>query len=102
MGIGYADQNVTFQWDQNSETIDGYRLFKRDQEGQYDYNSPAWEGSVNTATLTLQNGSFAFVVRAFLGNNESGDSNEVLFSIEDSPPPIIIPSRPKSFTIIFE
>jgi len=100
--IALADQTVTFQWDANSPTPDGYRLFQRTQDTTYDYATPVWQGSETSHSLTLPKGSYAFVVRAFVADNQSGDSNEVLFTVEDQAPPVAIPGRPKQLTIIFE
>ena len=100
--VAIADQNVMFQWDANNPAPDGYRLFQRDQSGAYDYTAPIWQGTELTHSVTLPNGAYGFVLRAFVGNAESGDSNEVLYTVEDVPAPILIPARPKSFTIVFE
>ena len=73
---------VTLTWDPNSSTPDGYRLYMR-QEGQnYNYNEPIWQGTDNQCTITESTGNtdYYFVVRAFVGNEESGDSNEIRYT----------------------
>ncbi|MGR9046756.1 MAG: hypothetical protein ACU83N_15835 [Gammaproteobacteria bacterium] len=99
-----ADQKVTiaWSWDANTPAPDGYRLFKRDQAGQYNYTTPAWQDTATTASFTLPNGAYAFVCRAFVGDSESQNSNEVLFIVEDQAPPVIVPGQPKQLIIKFE
>ena len=72
---------VTLAWDANNPTPDGYRLYQRLENQNYDYARPAWQGSATTCTLNdLQDGArYYFVVRAFSGSQDSGDSNEVNF-----------------------
>lgn len=70
---------VVLEWDPNLPTPDGYKVFYRIEGQVYNYNNPAWTGSESTCTITeLENNqSYYFVVRAFDGESESGDSNEV-------------------------
>ncbi len=73
---------VKLQWDQNDPVPDGYRVFAR-QEGQiYDYANPKWEGVDNSCTVSVDGNQtdYYFVVRAFVTNDESGDSNEVKYT----------------------
>jgi hypothetical protein len=95
---------VTLAWDANNPAPDGYRLFVRETDQEYDYLAPAWEGTATQATISnLSEGvERAFVVRAYIGDNESGDSNEVVYTIEAQPEPVIIPQRVKGLRIIFE
>lgn len=96
--------DVTLAWDPNDPAPDGYRLFMR-QDGQvYDYSSPAWQGTDTQATLSdLSEGvTYAFVCRAFVGDQESGDSNEVVYTIEAPPASVVIPKRPATLIIKFE
>lgn len=98
-----ADQTVTFQWDDaNTPPPDGYRLFIRDASGTYDYTNPAYDGTAKTYQITLADGNYAAVIRSYFGTTESADSNEVIFTAEPQPPALIVPSRPKQLTIIFE
>lgn len=71
--------NATLQWDPNSPAPEGYRVFARQSGQSYNYNTPVWDGVVSTCTITgLSDGTtYYFVVRAYDGENESGDSNEV-------------------------
>ena len=75
----------TLAWDPPAETPDGYRVYARQQGNDYDYSAPAWEGTSNSVTLTnLPVGStWYFVVRAFVGEYESNDSNEVHITVVD-------------------
>lgn len=80
---------VSLQWDANDPAPDGYRVYQRTGE-TYDYSSPAWQGPETTCTIdglkpaTL----YYFVVRAYVADDESGDSNEV-----DYKPPIQAPAN---------
>ncbi len=85
---------VKLAWDANTETdLAGYRVFSHRTNGSYDYSSPTWSGTENSCTLeNLDEGSdYYFVVRAFnTAGVESGDSNEVYYSVPQSQntPPI--------------
>lgn len=74
---------VTLQWDANDPVPDGYRLFQRVSGQAYNYADPI----VNTtATSCAVNGleegtTYYFVVRAFVGDDESSDSNEVAYTL---------------------
>jgi hypothetical protein len=78
--ISFAAQ-VTLAWDANVPTPDGYRIFARAEGSSYNYNSPNWSGSTQSGTIynLRDNATFYFVVRAYVGNDESGDSNEVSY-----------------------
>jgi hypothetical protein len=85
--------NLTLQWDANVPAPEGYRVFAR-QEGQnYDYNHPIWEDNATTCTLIgLVDGvTYFFVVRAFEGNLESADSQEVAYT-----PAVVVPNQAPS------
>jgi hypothetical protein len=79
---------VTFEWDPNNPTPDGYNLYKRAEGESYNYNLPVAStiGSVTTCTVgNLPAGETNyFVVRAFVDTQDSGDSNEVTYTY--SPP----------------
>jgi chitinase len=75
---------VTLQWDANDPAPTGYNLFQRRDGQSYDYVTP-----VNTEVISgtsyivdnLQPGvTYYFVVRAFVGSDQSGDSNEVAYA----------------------
>ena len=76
--IAFAD-DVTLQWDANDPVPNGYRLFMRLDGETYDYANPIWEGEDTTHLVqSLTVGvNYHFVVRAYVGDDESGDSNEV-------------------------
>ncbi|MCJ8500056.1 PKD domain-containing protein [Desulfatitalea alkaliphila] len=84
---------VTLAWDANDAAPDGYRLFQRTEGGTYNYNAPVWNGAGTSATVDnlAENTTYHFVVRAFMGTNESGDSNEVEYRYE--------PPTPVTYTI---
>ncbi|MGD9368652.1 MAG: PKD domain-containing protein [Desulfobacteraceae bacterium] len=74
---------VILAWDVSNPTPDGYRVFARVEGQDYDYSSPVWPGAGDDPTQTacvlkgLADGtSYYFVVRAYVGSDESGDSNE--------------------------
>lgn len=77
--------SVSLAWDENDPPVDGYLLFMRPEDGSYDYASPVWSGIDTTCTIDeVSNGTYYFVVRAYSGDGESGDSNEVRVTISDS------------------
>lgn len=70
---------VTLAWDENNPVPDGYRVFMRTAGSQYNFETPVWTGQAITCTIEgLQpTEQYYFVVRAYMGSDESGDSNEV-------------------------
>jgi hypothetical protein len=80
---------VTLAWNANSPTPDGYRLFQRTQGSTYNYSAPVWSGTGTSCTLAnlTDSTSYLFVVRAFVGSDISGDSNEIAFR-SDPPAPV--------------
>lgn len=78
---------VTLAWDANDPAPDGYRVFMRIEGQGYDYNSPAWQGTATSCTVdNLQEGlTYYFVARAFAGDAQSGDSNEVFYAVPAYP-----------------
>jgi hypothetical protein len=102
-GVAVAGQKVTFSWaDDSAATPTGYRLFIRTQDGDYNYKTPSYDGIDKTDALELDNGQYAAVVRAYIGNNESENSNEIQFTVSDIPAPIVVPGRPSQLIIKFE
>ena len=81
---------VTLTWDHNEPLPDGYRLFMRIDGSEYNYATPVWQGTDNTCSIDgLQPATkYFFVVRAFVKEDESGDSNEV-----DYKPPVSAPAN---------
>lgn len=73
---------VTLQWDANDPIPDGYRIFQRLEDEEYNYTAPAWDGTDTTCVIqNLEPGNtYFFVVRAYQNGDESGDSNEVNFT----------------------
>jgi len=82
-GIASAAQ-VTLEWDKNSEPdLAGYRVFCRQVGQNYDYSNPAWEGTETSCTIyDLDDNIMHYLVaRAYdFSGNESGNSNEVVYS----------------------
>ncbi|MCP3889915.1 MAG: fibronectin type III domain-containing protein [Desulfobulbaceae bacterium] len=78
--------DVTLAWDPNDPTPDGYRIFQRLQGQAYDYDWPIWAGTETTTDVNdlADNTTYCFVARAFVGDDESGDSNEVCVNSNNS------------------
>ncbi|MFO7644454.1 MAG: fibronectin type III domain-containing protein [Desulfosarcina sp.] len=74
--------DVSLRWDPNEPPPQGYRIFAREGSQSYNYSNPIWQGSQSTHTLIgLKEGvTYSFVVRAFEGNLESLDSDEVTYT----------------------
>ena len=87
--ISRADAaEVTLQWDPNEQTPEGYRLYMHTEGNAYNYETPIWTGTATTATVDglLPATLYYFVVRAFVEEDESGDSNEVTYKPEVQAP----------------
>ncbi len=86
--FAYADCQVTLQWDANDPTPEGYRVFGREEGQPYDYNDFWWQGDFSFQQCTIEgldeNKTYFFVVRAYEGDDLSGDSNEVRFNYSDN------------------
>lgn len=75
---------VTLAWDENDPVPEGYRVFVREEGYTYNYDLPLWGGSDTQVTLTVDCGTtWYFVVRAYEGNLESADSEEVSWIAPD-------------------
>jgi len=79
---------IELAWERNDEAdLEGYRIFRREDGLDYDYNAPAWEGydpndsDPNCVITGLDKGTiYYFVARAFdKWENESENSNEVRY-----------------------
>jgi hypothetical protein len=83
-GISGAATQITLAWDANSEPdLEGYRLYARQADREYNYTSPACDGSETSCTIDnlVESVEYCFVVRAYdADGNESTDSNEVCLS----------------------
>lgn len=86
--------NVTLRWDANVPAPEGYRVFAREGSGSYDYTTPL-RTILTTANMTectligLNEGvTYHFVVRAFEGDLESADSEEVSYT-----PAAVVPNQ---------
>ena len=82
---------VTLAWNTPSQSTDGYKIFQREQGKSFDYTHPVWpadgkDHAETTCTISnLTEGiTYCFVVRAYAGDIESGNSNEVTFKPEQS------------------
>ncbi len=80
--FAHASANVTLGWDANDPEPEGYRVFVREAGSDYDYAHPIWEDRLTTCTLVgLTEGvTYYFVVRAYEGDLESVDSEEVSYT----------------------
>jgi hypothetical protein len=82
-----AHASVTLEWDANSPSPDGYHLFRKLDGGEYNYDSPLGTvtGTRYVDETTEAGETYHYVVRAYEGENESGDSNEVTYTapVED-------------------
>ena len=86
---GVLSNEITLSWTRNQDPVDGYKVFSRLPDRNYDYqnpimNLPASECSSEGCTVSVavpDNSDVYFVVRAYLKNGvESQDSNETLYS----------------------
>ncbi len=80
---------VTLVWDPNEPTPEGYMVFQRVEGEAYDYESPVWPQAGDNPELTtcaidnlVDDTNYYFVVRAYAGDEQSGNSNEVTFRPE--------------------
>ena len=80
----HADCEVTFRWDANNPAPEGYQLYGREEGQDYDDDDPWWQGDSTFTQCTIdrlsENKTYFFVVRAFIGDEVSSDSNEVRYS----------------------
>jgi len=71
----------------------GFRLFMRESSDAYDYKAPVLSGSTTTATVQIPDDVTRFFVsRAYAGDTESADSNEVSYTSPAVPPVRLIGS----------
>jgi hypothetical protein len=74
---------VTLQWG-GSEGATGYLLYAKPKyvQASYNYDTPVWTGAETTASVTLDDGMYCFVVRAENTSGTSGDSNEACMKVQ--------------------
>jgi chitinase len=81
---------ATLQWDPNGVTPDGYNLYQCLDGQSYDYSNPVNTSAITGTTYTvrelIEGQTYRFVVRAFVGDDESGDSNEAIYTVPVSDP----------------
>ena len=82
--------NVSLRWDANVPAPEGYRVFYRQGAQSYNYHNPLKQIALTTCTLTgLNEGvTYYFVVRAYDGELESADSEEVSYT-----PAAVVPNQ---------
>jgi len=84
----HADRDVTLRWDANNPAPEGYQVYGREEGQNYDYDDPWWLGDSTFTQCTIdelsENKTYFFVVRAFMGDDVSGDSNEACYANSDN------------------
>lgn len=77
-------------WDPSSGTVTGYRIYYGQSSGVYPSNKEV--GNVTQYSLSglglEENKTYHFVVRAYNDVGESGNSNEVSWSVPDTTAPL--------------
>lgn len=72
--------DLTLSWDASTEPdLAGYRVFCRQQDQNYDYYNPVWQGTETTCTISglIENTTYCFVSTAYdTSGNESKNSAE--------------------------
>jgi hypothetical protein len=75
-------------WDANNPEPDGYQVLQRMEGEEYDYANPVWpaDGKNHTeTTYAITNltpgATYYFVVRAYIGSNQSDNSNEISYTV---------------------
>ena len=76
---------VTLQWDGGTPNPDGYNLYQRISGDTFDYSNPVNTSAITGTTYIIsgltEGATYYFVVRAFVGADQSGDSNEVEYAV---------------------
>ena len=79
---------ITLAWDANSEPdLEGYHLYARQADQEYNYNSPACDGSETSCTIydLMNTVEYCFVVRAYdTDGNESSDERQLYLRYNDN------------------
>ena len=88
--VSAAPASVTLQWNTSTPAPDGYNLYQRVEGGTYDYTQPVNSAGITGNTYAVdglsEGTTYYFVVRAYVGAEESSDSNEASYT-----PPVTIP-----------
>lgn len=88
--VACSAADVTVTWDHNDPRPEGYRIFTREADVPYNYDVPIWQGPENIATVTVDDNTvWYFVVRAYEGDLESADSEEVSYDAHVIIPPML-------------
>jgi hypothetical protein len=76
---------LTLSWNANSPAPDGYNAYMRLDGQSYDYSAPLNATAITDTTYTVdgltEGATYYFVVRAFVGSQESGDSNQASYTV---------------------
>lgn len=87
--IARAD-SVTLSWDANDPAPEGYMIYQRLDGAAYDYTDGTEVCKTVETSCVVENLSqgiqYFFVARAYVGQEQSGDSNEVNFIPIITPP----------------
>ncbi len=82
---------VTLAWDANDPAPQGYQVYQRIAGQSYNFSNPVWptDGTDHTETkCTISNltegTTYYFVVRAYVGSDQSGNSNEMSYTVPSS------------------
>lgn len=82
----HAECQVSLTWDPNTPNPTGYRLYQREADTQFNYEISTDVGQNTTYTVSglTEGTTYHFVVRAYLGADESGNSNEATYFCNSS------------------
>jgi hypothetical protein len=71
--------SVNLNWSPNNPAPEGYRVFSRKSDQQFDYNSPIWEGSESACIIEgLEDQTeYYFVIQPFDGTEVGDFSSEI-------------------------
>ena len=71
--------SVNLNWTPNNPAPEGYRVFSRKSDQQFDYNSPIWEGSESACTIDGldDQAEYYFVIQPFDGTEVGDFSSEI-------------------------
>lgn len=74
--------SVEISWDPSPSAPDGYMVLIRVEGSGYNYDAPVWIGAVTDCQIEglIPGTTYYMVVRAFIGAEQSGDSNEISYT----------------------